>query len=281
MKKLFYITLISLGLFVSCEEDLIIYDNVNGQAVIAFNAPSSVDLPVTVDGDSSLDLEVGVTTVSTSDRTFNLSIDPASTASSSEYSVSPSVIIPAGDYVGTTTVTGNFDAIPDGVTNTLILNLSDAGNAIVGDKNQVTVNIFRFCPSELAGEFTWVASNFVYKGTPLGDGGLPTGTDAFLDDDGDGVYDIESGFWDFGYYCIWYFGQSPGCGSGASGSLQLKEVCGVVEFIGTDQYGDPWTISNVSTSGADLSFTYLSAFGEQADVVLTRSDGSDWPALSE
>ena len=281
MKTRISIILIALFTFISCEEDLIIYDVDNGQAVVAFNGATNVDLPVTIEGVSSVDLEIGVTTKSESSRTFNVSIDPSSTADSGEYSVDTSVVIPAGEFTGTLTVTGNFEAVPDGVTNTLVLNINEPSAGILGQKTQVTINIFRFCPSELGVEFTWTASNYVYRGTPLGDGGNPSGTDAFVDPEGDGIYDIASGFWDFGFYCIWYFGNSPGCGAGASGTLQLKEVCGKLSFVGADQYGDPWDIFNVSTSGADLNFTFLSAFGEQADVVLTRTDGEDWPPLSD
>ena len=270
-----------MTVLISCEEDPIIYDVENGQSVVAFNGATTVDLPVTQEGESTLDLEVGVTTVSDADRTYSVTVDPSSTADPSQYTVGETVIIPAGNFSGGLTVTGNFEAVPDGVTNTLILNLNEPSEDRLGDRAQVTVNLFRFCPSEIAAEFTWVASNFVYQGGPLGDLGNPSGSDAFTDDDGDGQYDIASGFWDFGYYCVVYAGADPGCGFGASGSLQLKEVCGRLSFVGADQYGDPWEIFNISTNGPELSFTYLSGFGEQADVVLTRSDGEDWPALSE
>ena len=266
---------------VSCEEDLVVYDVENGQSIVAFNGATNVDLPVTQEGDSSVELEVGVTTTAGTDRSYRVSVDPSSTADPSEYAADDPVVIPAGAYTGILRVTGNFEAIPDGVTKKLTLNLDEPGDASVGSRSQATINLFRFCPSELAGDFEWTSSNFFYQGEALGDGGNPSGTDAFVDDDGDGIYDIASGFWDFGYYCTWYFGAPPGCGGGASGTLQLKEVCGVIRLVGTDQYGDPWQIFNVSTNGPELSFTFLSGFGEQADVVLIRADGEDWPTLTE
>jgi len=281
MKRKISILLIALTALISCEEELVIYDVENGQSVVAFNGATTVDLPITAEGESTLDVEVGVTTVSDSDRTYSVTVDPSSTADPSQYSVGETVTIPAGGFSGGLTVTGVFETVPDGVSNTLILNLNEPSEGRLGDRDQVTVNLFRFCPSEIAAEFTWVASNFVYQGTPLGDGGNPSGTDAFIDDDGDGQYDIASGFWDFGFYCTWYLGADPGCGAGASGSLQLKEVCGRLSFVGADQYGDPWEIFNISTNGPELRFTFLSGFGEQADVVLTRTDGEDWPTLSE
>jgi len=256
---------------VSCEEDLVVYDVDNGQQVVAFNSPASVDLPVAIEGGSSVDLEIGVTTQSSSDRTYSVTIDPSSTADPSEYNVPNSVTIPAGDFTGALTVVGNFDAIPDGVTNTLVLNISEPSDGTLGQKNQVTVNLFRFCPSDLVAEFDWTATNYFFQGGAVA--GESSGSDAFVAAEEAGLYEIAGGFWDFGAYCIFY----GDCSGGAEG-LQLKEVCSKLSLIGTDQYGDSWDISNVTASGATLSFTYLSGYGEQADVTLTRTDGGEWPS---
>jgi hypothetical protein len=271
MKKYIYILFASLGLLTSCDEDVVIYDVDNGQEVVAFNGSASVDLPVTIEGASSVDLEIGVTTKSNSDRTYSVGIDPSSTADPSEYTVSNSVTIPAGEFTGALTVVGNFDAIPDGVTNTLVLNISEPSDGVLGQRDQVTVNLFRFCPSDLVAEFDWTATNYFFQGSPIG--GESSGSDAFVASEEAGVYEIEGGFWDFGAYCIFY-----GLCSGGAEGLQLKEVCSKLTLIGVDQYGDPWEILNVSASGATLSFTYLSGYGEQADVTLTRTDGGEWPS---
>ena len=271
MKTKISIILIALFAFLSCEEEVVIYDVENGQTIVAFNGGATADLPVAIEGESSLDIEVGVTTVSDSDRTYRVSVDPASTADPAEYSVNESVVVPAGEFTGTVTVTGNFEAIPDGVTNTLILNLSEPSEGSLGSRSQVTVSLFRFCPSDLVAEFDWTATNYVFQGTPIP--GESSGSDAFLATEESGIYDIEGGFWDFGAYCIFY----GLCSSGAEG-LQLKEVCSKLSLIGTDQYGDAWIITNVSASGATLNFTYLSWYGEQADVTLTRTDGGEWPS---
>lgn len=133
------------------------------------------------------------------------------------------------------------------------------------------------CPSELNVPFTWVASDFFFQGTPLGDLGFPSGSDALVSDTGT-TYTYQSGLFDFGYYCLVYYGADPGCGQGASGSLRLTDICGALSYTGADQFGDPWVISNVSVNGDELTFTWESAYGERSTVTLTRTDGMNWPS---
>lgn len=132
------------------------------------------------------------------------------------------------------------------------------------------------CPSNLDVPFTWVATDFFFQGGSLGDFDSPSGTDTLVKTSSTS-YTYGSGFFDFGYYCIVYNGLDPDCGSGAAGSLELSDVCGKLTYSGADQYGDPWTISNVSVDGSDLTFTWESAYGERSTVTLTRTDGDAWP----
>ncbi|WGK63605.1 hypothetical protein [Croceiramulus getboli] len=136
------------------------------------------------------------------------------------------------------------------------------------------------CPSDLNVEFDWVATDFFFQGASLGDLGSPSGTDSLVRQENSATtYTYASGFFDFGYYCVVYNGADPGCGDGAAGTLFLSDVCGDLTYGGTDQFGDAWEISDVSVSGSDLTFTWLSAYGEQSTVTLTRTDGEDWSAL--
>ncbi len=139
------------------------------------------------------------------------------------------------------------------------------------------------CPSELDVEFNFSATNFTLFGNDPTIYGLPpatdplTGTDSFVRTSGS-TYVTESGLFDFGYYCnIWNGLPDASCGDGADGDLQLQEVCGNLTYIGADQFGDAWTISNVSVVGNDLTFTWESAYGESSTVTLTRTDGQNWP----
>ncbi len=132
------------------------------------------------------------------------------------------------------------------------------------------------CPSELDVPFTWVATDFFFQGSSLGNLGSPSGSDSLVRETGT-TYSYESGLYDFGYYCVVYNGADADCGDGAAGSLQLADVCGNLSYIGADQFGDSWEISNVSVDGTQLTFTWESAYGERSTVTLTRTDGEDWP----
>ena len=132
------------------------------------------------------------------------------------------------------------------------------------------------CPSNLQDiSFSWVATDFFFQGGAE-DIGPASGTDKLIASTPT-TYTYESGFFDFGYYCLFYDGADPGCGSGAAGSLKLSDTCGKLSYQGADQYGDPWTITDVSVDGPVLQFTWESAYGEKSTVTLTRTDGMDWP----
>ena len=134
------------------------------------------------------------------------------------------------------------------------------------------------CPSNLGGEFTWVASDFVSQGESLGDLDFPSGTGS-LEPTAPGAttYLYESGYFDFGYYCLVYNGEEPDCDDGATGNLQLSDICGILSYTGTDQFGDAYEITNVEVDGKELTFSWSSAFGEGSTVTLTRTDGTEWP----
>lgn len=145
MKK--YISLIALVLIgvTSCEEDLVVFDVENGQTLAQFSATSAT-LPTPAEG-ASVDVDVTVTTKSGSDRTVNLTVDPSSTATSDQYTIS-NPVIPAGEYTGTVTVTANFEALPDEGSTVLVINLTDVSGAndIIFDNATFSVSFFRECP---------------------------------------------------------------------------------------------------------------------------------------
>ncbi|MDG1571988.1 hypothetical protein OZ410_06645 [Robiginitalea sp. M366] len=147
MKKFIYL-LIASALFVSsCEEDVVIYDTANGQAIAQIINGAEQTLPVPDTGDTAI-IEVGVTTVSDVDRTISVSVDPSSTADPSEYDIDQaSLVIPAGSFVGEIRVNANFNAIPETGLTSLVLNLDNVQGAdnlegVLSHK----INFFRFCP---------------------------------------------------------------------------------------------------------------------------------------
>ena len=155
MKKYLYILFASLGLLISCEEDLIIYDTENGQAIAQITNGAEQTLPVPETGDSAI-IEVGVSTVSDVDRSISVSVDPSSTADPSEYTIDPStLVIPAGSFVGEIVVNANFGAIPDTGVTSLVLNVDgvEGADSLEGTLTQ-KINFFRFCPFEGDATFT-------------------------------------------------------------------------------------------------------------------------------
>jgi len=132
---------VSVALF-GCSEDKVVFDNRGGSSMAAFDMVGE-DFPVSnVTPASSIQIQVDVTTVSDTDRTFTVSADPSSTATPNMYSIDPaSLVIKAGSYNGLITITGNYANLvnnsyklvlkldqltgayisKDGMTNTVIL----------------------------------------------------------------------------------------------------------------------------------------------------------------
>jgi len=123
IKKLVILLLVCTAF--SCDEnvDPILYDNVNGQTGISF-LTSFTSVIVPEDG-ITVTVPVQITTVSTSERSFNVSVnEEASTGSSADYVVGD-LIIPANEYEGTVSVTfDNFDNLEDLATFNLVLELA-------------------------------------------------------------------------------------------------------------------------------------------------------------
>lgn len=130
----------------SCEEERIVYDPVSGQTLASFNT-SSINLGVPVEG-ASVEVVVTASTESDVERTISVEVDPASTATPDQYTISNSGI-PAGEFAGVITVQGNFDALPEEGTTQLILNLADVTNSndLTFGNETITVTLFRQCDS--------------------------------------------------------------------------------------------------------------------------------------
>ncbi|WP_373059756.1 hypothetical protein [Zunongwangia sp. H14] len=168
----FTILMVSTMLLLSCEENEIptIGDD---YPVLAQFSDSSVTLATPEEG-ASVEVDVVVTTTASTERTVNVEIDPESTASADQYSVSD-LVIPAGSYTGTLTVSGNFEAIPESGSTHLILNLTDVeGNETLVDNGTLDVELFRRCSlalEDLVG--TW-------SGTDIW--GYPTEFNTYIED---------------------------------------------------------------------------------------------------
>lgn len=123
----------------SCDDDPVIFDNVNGQTAAAFTTTS---LSVTVPPEGiTVTLPINVTTVSTSDRTFNAEADlDASTAISGSYSIGTATI-PAGSYDGSLEISLNTNSLSDGILYSLVVDLvPPAGSAVFNETATIEYN---------------------------------------------------------------------------------------------------------------------------------------------
>ncbi len=143
-----YSVLIALTLILgSCEREVIgeIIDNQNSQQVLSFESTSS-DLPIEIDAVGSGQVVVEVSTISSVDRTFNVSVVAEETqAINGSYAVPANVTIPAGAYEGTITITGTDVAGVDVDPLPLVLELT-APAGVVYTNQRTTVNVFQICP---------------------------------------------------------------------------------------------------------------------------------------
>lgn len=163
----------------SCEEDLVIYDTENGQTTAQITNGAEQTLPVPDTGDAAI-IEVGVSTVSDTDRTISISIDQEqTTAQPSEYDIDQAtLVIPAGSFVGQIVVNANFEAIPETGITSLVVNLDDVQGADLLE-NTLThkINFFRFCPFDEGVNFI---GQYQLETQVLGIFGTPTLTDGVV-----------------------------------------------------------------------------------------------------
>jgi len=191
----FSILLFVMAGVVSCEQEMIVYDVENGQTLAQFSRASAA-LPTPEEGGTTT-VDVLVSTVSSSERTIEVSVDTSSTASAASYEISD-LVIPANSYVGTITITSIYDAVPETGSSFLVLNLDSIANGdTVVEKGTLTVELFRKCAivlSDFVG--TWTGSG-AWGNTTLG---YQTQVVTFLNDDGELMINGLA----FGWFTDWW-----------------------------------------------------------------------------
>ncbi len=140
MKKISFLLLMTLSLFVfsGCEDS----ESTSDLNYVSFEN-TAFAFGVEQDGSSTSTVTFYSTQTSSSARTFEISIDAASTADAASYTVPTSITIPANSNKGTFDVTISDTNISD-AGETLILNFSAKNGLITGDS--ITLNIKRVCP---------------------------------------------------------------------------------------------------------------------------------------
>ena len=146
---------------------------------------------------------------------------------------------------------------------------ANTGTNLAGStfKALFSMSIPVICPSDLGG--TYNTSSLAWCG-----GAAEVGTSTWTEVS-EGIYEVE----DFAFGA--YF---PCYGPGATlpgGSLQIQDACNVIKPIGTSRWGEVYFYNDVTVAGADLILDWENDYGEAGVTTLTRTDGTDWPALTK
>jgi hypothetical protein len=277
MKKLNYLIalIFTAGLLVGCEEDSTYMDAYTGPGVTYFELETSTFL---VNNTNPIHkLKLVTTEAPTTDMVVDISIAETSEATAGFSLPESSIIIPAGSYSAEFLIQGVFrDASESGSDLVLEINLEQP----LGSNNTHTVTIFKQCESVLDGvEFDWVTTNWFLGTTDYSALGAPdaTGSDVFVSID-DVSYTFESGCFDFGYYAtVWGDTSDCGQGTGLGGTIMIQDLCEKLVMSGEDQWGDSWTMYDVSTDGSSLTYTWENTYGEKGTTTMTRTDGENFP----
>lgn len=178
MKRLFYLTLIAVAFtFTGCDVEGTIYD---GAQTLAYFNGSSATMEVELGGTNTTDVEIGVSTLSSVDRTLTLSVGSASTATAGMYSFPTSVTIPANEYFTTFTVTG----VDDGLTTagaTLIISIDGIDGGGAGVSRDFTLTLIEVCPvpsTMFVGDYLLEQLSPYTDGPTLSDGSVVTLTES-------------------------------------------------------------------------------------------------------
>lgn len=136
-------------LFISCGEfEEVIYDVDNGQTLAKFSGSGGA-LPVKETEVSSKIINIEVSTVSSSDRTLSVVLDnEMTTATGNQYTLSD-FVIPAGEYIGSGSVTGVFSELPELGSVEVVLNLSAGQGVDVVENGTYKVTLERFCEFDI------------------------------------------------------------------------------------------------------------------------------------
>lgn len=167
MKYIYKITFI-LGVLLSvtsCDEtiDPIITNGIESEnrTFLSF-ANTTVNLPVTIDDVGSVDLILNSSTVSTTDRVFNINLEAESTADPMTYTLPGTVLIPANSFQGVLTVNGTDNGLVDASVKQIVFSLSSLPDSVDMDLNRIVINVFEVCPvpdTFLVGDYTLADSN--------------------------------------------------------------------------------------------------------------------------
>ena len=282
MKNLLYIAFIALC-FASCgEDDPVIYDTetltdvaTENEFILIDNSTSTFSFDGSLfSGIQALEIPVGIVAAPKSSAVnYTYEIVSSSAELGTQLLVgSTSGSIPAGSLKSFLPLSIDLDQLETGVEYTLEVQL--VSSDITVKKKVASYSYSKVCASTLAGTYDFVSTNLVADESASA---CPTdpvlGTVTFTDLGGGTYLVSDLGFGQYESTC-WNDGPAT------SDNATFSDICGVITSGGLDQYNLTyiWVITNVS--GPDLSISWTNNYADSGDVVITRTDGTDWPALS-
>jgi ribosomal protein S27E len=128
---------------VGCADEQVTFDT--NQTLVSLTSSSA--LLATPEEGLTVDLIVNISAKSDANRAIQIEIDPSSTATPDQYTISD-LVIPAGSFLGTIKVTSNFSALPEMGSSFLTVNITDVENTneLVFGAKTFNLEFFRLCP---------------------------------------------------------------------------------------------------------------------------------------
>ena len=259
--KLILALFMTTALMVSCEEEDYRDAYTGGEVVYFVNATANFFVKSNT---STVGIKVISTSKTSSDRTFEVEIDTENSTSSGDASLADnSFTIPAESYEGIITLNGNFDSAVEAGTK-LVLKLKSGSSAVdnmSASGTSITVNVYKLCESNLAGEYTMTTTFGYHDFLPsFNPNTIDVELVALTENTYEIVGDFTGGLWGDLY---------AGAYGTSARSVEISDICNNIswdqtvsdEFGGNIVYGDSDSYYDPSTGNIIISWT-CTAYGE-------------------
>jgi hypothetical protein len=202
--------------------------------------------------------------VSSSDRSYTLMVNVMSSADPSEYVLGTSVTIPAGSYLGSTDVTIDFAAIPEGAVRTLVVDLvvpdglsatretTSISYESVCVLNELTVDLTFDAFPEEAAYLLFDATGSIVDASYNADGNIAFGTFAGLGSFSKTLC-LPSGDYTVRFLDSYGDGNSEGTGSYGMSLQACDGTSTLFEALSSSTFGAPG--STLGTAAVNIAFT--------------------------
>lgn len=271
--------ILSTLILVACSDDKKVFDVDGGVTAFHFISPTQGFNVSPVD--NTADVRVGVTTRSSLERTFEVSVvEDLTTAPVGSYSINTSsLVVPPNSFNSTFEISANFDLLPTSGNVRLVLELTPSVGTVLAGKERIVITLSRLCPLtglSIAGTHSYTSFDLV-RGQSDNPNctATPSGTVTWSD--------LATPVLGFYATSDLAFGMLQSCwGAPAqanSPSSRVRWVCNEIRAEGADVYGDSYTYTVLSVSGSEMTISWTNTYGDSGKATITREGGADWPEL--